>query len=212
MEKEVRQRSWWQAEVLPTPACLSLELTPPPWRARSLRWFVLKQGKLFWFKSDVVTPDSVPRGVIEVGLFPPSPPPSHGSPPLGGSELQQLGHCGNTTATDRQQRSPLPLPSRLPPPPQVSKCLSIKGAEDSLNKPHAFELSSPDSSMFFIADSDKEKEDWINAVGRAIVKHSRRWVREGALRRRAGRGAERGAQPRLPSQGHCGWWSRGQAG
>ena len=27
--------------------------------------------------------------------------------------------------------------------------------------------------MFFIADSDKEKEDWINAVGRAIVRHSR---------------------------------------
>ena len=27
--------------------------------------------------------------------------------------------------------------------------------------------------MFFVADSDKEKEDWINAVGRAIVRHSR---------------------------------------
>jgi hypothetical protein len=30
------------------------------------RWFVMKQGKIFWFKSDVVTPDSVPRGVIDV--------------------------------------------------------------------------------------------------------------------------------------------------
>lgn len=27
--------------------------------------------------------------------------------------------------------------------------------------------------MFFVADTDKEKEDWINAVGRAIVRHSR---------------------------------------
>ncbi|KAF6254231.1 hypothetical protein COO60DRAFT_1542620 [Scenedesmus sp. NREL 46B-D3] len=87
------------------------------WRRR---WFVLKQGKIFWFKSDVVTPDSVPRGVIE-----------------------------------------------------VKKCLSIKGAEDAINKPHAFEISTTDNNMFFIADSDKEKEDWINAVGRAIVKHSR---------------------------------------
>lgn len=87
------------------------------WRRR---WFVLKQGKIFWFKSDVVTPDSVPRGVVE-----------------------------------------------------VKKCLSIKGAEDIINKPHAFEVSTTESSMFFIADSDKEKEDWINAVGRAIVKHSR---------------------------------------
>ncbi|GBF91699.1 hypothetical protein Rsub_04003 [Raphidocelis subcapitata] len=87
------------------------------WRRR---WFVLKQGKIFWFKSDVVTPDSVPRGIIE-----------------------------------------------------VKKCLSIKGAEDTINKPHAFEISTVDDNMFFIADSDKEKEDWINAVGRAIVKHSR---------------------------------------
>ena len=27
--------------------------------------------------------------------------------------------------------------------------------------------------MYFIADTDKEKEDWINAIGRAIVHHSR---------------------------------------
>jgi len=87
------------------------------WRRR---WFVLKQGKIFWFKSDVITPDSQPRGVIE-----------------------------------------------------VNKCLSIKGAEDRVNKAHAFEISTVEESMFFIADSDKEKEDWINAVGRAIVRHSK---------------------------------------
>ena len=56
---------------------------------------------------------------------------------------------------------------------EVRKCLSIKGAEDAINKPHAFEVSTTDDSMFFVADSDKDKEDWINAVGRAIVKHSR---------------------------------------
>ncbi|KFM26111.1 Pleckstrin-like proteiny domain-containing protein 1 [Auxenochlorella protothecoides] len=75
------------------------------------RWFVLKHGKIFWFKSDVVRP--------------------------------------------------------------VNHCLSIKGAEDAINKPHAFEISTADASMYFIADSDKDKEDWINAVGRAIVRHSR---------------------------------------
>jgi hypothetical protein len=37
----------------------------------------------------------------------------------------------------------------------VKKCLSIKGAEDAINKPHAFEVSTTDCSMFFIADSDK---------------------------------------------------------
>lgn len=87
------------------------------WRRR---WFVLKEGKIFWFKSDQVAQASVPRGVID-----------------------------------------------------VNKCLSIKGAEDAINRPHAFEISTQDDSMYFIADSDKEKEDWINAVGRAIVRHSR---------------------------------------
>ena len=38
---------------------------------------------------------------------------------------------------------------------QVSKCLSIKGAEDTINKPHAFEISTMEESMFFIAESDK---------------------------------------------------------
>lgn len=56
---------------------------------------------------------------------------------------------------------------------EVNRCLSIKGAEDTLNKPFAFEISTTDSNMFFIADNDKDKEDWINAVGRAIVRHSR---------------------------------------
>lgn len=38
---------------------------------------------------------------------------------------------------------------------EVSQCLSIKGAEDTINKPHAFEISTADTSMYFIADSDK---------------------------------------------------------
>ena len=56
---------------------------------------------------------------------------------------------------------------------EVNRCLSIKGAEDAINKPFAFEVSTTDSSMYFVADNDKEKEDWINAVGRAIVRHSK---------------------------------------
>jgi hypothetical protein len=86
------------------------------WRRR---WFVLKGGKIFWFKDQHVSAQSVPRGVIE-----------------------------------------------------VKQCLSVKGAEDALNKPCAFEISTHVDLMYFIADSDKEKEDWINAIGRAIVHHS----------------------------------------
>lgn len=87
------------------------------WRRR---WFVLKQGKLLWFKDRNVTRFSAPRGVVP-----------------------------------------------------VSGCLTVKGAEDLLNKPFAFEVSTSQNTMYFIADSEKEKEDWINSIGRSIVQHSR---------------------------------------
>ncbi|MCL7041304.1 hypothetical protein MKW94_016811 [Papaver nudicaule] len=87
------------------------------WRRR---WFILKQGKLFWFKESMVNSSSVPRGVIPVGT-----------------------------------------------------CLTVKGAEDVLNKQFAFELSTNKETMYFIADSEKEKEEWINSIGRSIVQHSR---------------------------------------
>ena len=34
------------------------------------------------------------------------------------------------------------------------------------------QVSTNVETMYFIADSDKEKEDWINAIGRSIVRHS----------------------------------------
>ena len=54
----------------------------------------------------------------------------------------------------------------------------MKGAEDVINKPYAFELSTKSDTMYFIANSEKEKEDWINAVGKAIVRHSNSLVQE----------------------------------
>ncbi|XP_027089881.1 pleckstrin homology domain-containing protein 1 [Coffea eugenioides] len=89
------------------------------WRRR---WFVLKQGKLLWFKDpfDSSTSSAIPRGVIS-----------------------------------------------------TADCLTVKGAEDVLNKPFSFELSTSRDTMYFVADSDKEKEDWINSIGRSIVQHSR---------------------------------------
>ncbi len=38
---------------------------------------------------------------------------------------------------------------------QVNRCLSIKGAEDVINKPFAFEISTTENSMYFVADTDK---------------------------------------------------------
>ncbi|KAH7433403.1 hypothetical protein KP509_07G067600 [Ceratopteris richardii] len=87
------------------------------WRRR---WFVLKSGKLFWFKDSYVSRSSKPRGVIP-----------------------------------------------------VTSCLTVKGAEDVLNRPYAFELTTSQETMYFLAATDKEKEDWINSIGRSIVQHSR---------------------------------------
>ncbi|KAK4835362.1 hypothetical protein QYF36_008847 [Acer negundo] len=70
--------------------------------------FVLKQGKLLWFKESTVMRATRTRGVIP-----------------------------------------------------VASCLTAKGAEDVLNKQYAFELSLRTETMYFIADSEKEKEDWI---------------------------------------------------
>ena len=37
----------------------------------------------------------------------------------------------------------------------MSNCLTVKGAEDVLNRPFAFELSTSRETMYFIADTDK---------------------------------------------------------
>ncbi len=37
----------------------------------------------------------------------------------------------------------------------VGNCLTVKGAEDVLNKQYAFELSTSKETMYFIADTDK---------------------------------------------------------
>ncbi|XP_010521938.1 PREDICTED: pleckstrin homology domain-containing protein 1 [Tarenaya hassleriana] len=89
------------------------------WRRR---WFVLKRGKLLWFKDPAAAGDrgSTPRGVISVG-----------------------------------------------------DCLTVKGADDAVNKPFAFELSTGRYTMYFLADNEKAKEEWINSIGRSIVQHSR---------------------------------------
>lgn len=93
----------------------------------------MKQGKIFWFKSDVLTPDSIPRGVIDV-----------------------RARARGCRVTALQPQHPLPTAHLLNSSyTQVNKCLSIKGAEDTINKANAFEISTQTESMFFIADTDK---------------------------------------------------------
>jgi len=89
----------------------------------------MKDGTIFWFKTDNIVEKSVTRGRIE-----------------------------------------------------ISQCLAVKGAEEAINKPFAFEITTKeksalaflpaDKTMYFVADNEKDKEDWINSIGRAIVRRS----------------------------------------
>ena len=80
--------------------------------------------------------------------------------------------AARSAAETREDRTPRRSPPRRPAGEAAWR------AEDVVRRPHAFELSTTEDVMFFLADSDKEKEDWINAVGRAIVRHSSTMVNE----------------------------------
>lgn len=46
---------------------------------------------------------------------------------------------------------------------------SVKSSEDYTNKANSFDVYSPDFVFSMAAESETEKEDWIRAIGRAIV-------------------------------------------
>eukprot|EP00735_Rhodelphis_limneticus_P014986 TRINITY_DN9112_c0_g1::TRINITY_DN9112_c0_g1_i1::g.18218::m.18218 TRINITY_DN9112_c0_g1::TRINITY_DN9112_c0_g1_i1::g.18218 ORF type:complete len:180 (+),score=11.67,sp/Q9ST43/PH1_ARATH/41.23/3e-26,PH/PF00169.24/4.8e-23,PH_11/PF15413.1/5.1e-08,PH_3/PF14593.1/1.3e-08,PH_9/PF15410.1/0.00014,PH_8/PF15409.1/0.0023,PH_6/PF15406.1/0.015,PH_6/PF15406.1/1.9e+03 TRINITY_DN9112_c0_g1_i1:30-542(+) len=51
----------------------------------------------------------------------------------------------------------------------LKQCTSIKGAEELLQKDYSFQLQTPDRTYFFLASSEQDKTEWINAIGRAII-------------------------------------------
>ena len=54
----------------------------------------------------------------------------------------------------------------------LSACMTVKSAELKAGKKNAFEISTKESTFYMFADSEKEKDEWIGAVGRAIVQAS----------------------------------------
>lgn len=54
----------------------------------------------------------------------------------------------------------------------LSTCTTVKSADFKSRKPHSFEISTPDITYLLYADNEKEKDDWIGHVGRAIVRCS----------------------------------------
>ncbi|TMW55367.1 hypothetical protein Poli38472_013258 [Pythium oligandrum] len=54
----------------------------------------------------------------------------------------------------------------------LADCLTVKSAEDKTNKRFCFEIATPDSTYYMYADTEQLKDEWIGAIGRAIVKFS----------------------------------------
>merc|ERR1719499_2173807 len=46
---------------------------------------------------------------------------------------------------------------------------SVKSSEDFTGKPNSFDVYSPDFIFSMAAESESQKEDWIRAIGKAIV-------------------------------------------
>jgi len=56
---------------------------------------------------------------------------------------------------------------------------SVKSSEDYTNRTHSFDVYSADMVFSMVASSENEKEDWIRAIGRAIViSRTKNWQEE----------------------------------
>ena len=51
-------------------------------------------------------------------------------------------------------------------------CMTVKSAEIKAKKRNALEVSTHDTTFLMFADTEKDKDDWIGAIGRAIVRCS----------------------------------------
>eukprot|EP00828_Plagiopyla_frontata_P035540 TRINITY_DN4691_c0_g1_i1.p2 TRINITY_DN4691_c0_g1~~TRINITY_DN4691_c0_g1_i1.p2 ORF type:complete len:116 (-),score=28.06 TRINITY_DN4691_c0_g1_i1:117-464(-) len=53
---------------------------------------------------------------------------------------------------------------------QLKDCTTIKSAEDEVKKENSFRIDCGERIFFIIANSNTEKESWIGAIGKAMVK------------------------------------------
>jgi hypothetical protein len=60
----------------------------------------------------------------------------------------------------------------------LSTCLTVKSAEEKTNKRHCFEVATESATYYMFAETDKEKDEWIGAIGRAIVRYSNAFTNE----------------------------------
>jgi len=77
--------------------------------------------------------------------------------------------CGNLLIffKDKKSRDEMKLTSSMPPPLNVEDA-AIRPANDYKGRKNVFELKAPDGAEFlFDVATPKERDDWVNAIGRA---------------------------------------------
>jgi hypothetical protein len=63
----------------------------------------------------------------------------------------------------------------------LSTCMTVKSAELKAGKKNAIEVSTDDTVYYMYADSEKEKDEWIGAIGRAIVQSSGTFTKDDGM-------------------------------
>eukprot|EP01036_Dinobryon_divergens_P029471 gene29471-38575_t len=60
----------------------------------------------------------------------------------------------------------------------LSTCMTVKSAELKAGKRNAIEVSTKEKTFYMYADTEKEKDEWIGAIGRSIVQSSKTFIEE----------------------------------
>jgi uncharacterized protein YwgA len=58
--------------------------------------------------------------------------------------------------------------------------MTVKSAELKAGKKNAIEVSTKEQTFYMYADTEKEKDEWIGAIGRSIVQSSNTFTNDDA--------------------------------
>ena len=54
----------------------------------------------------------------------------------------------------------------------INNCCTVKSADDELNIQNSFKVLVSDRTFYFLASNNSDKEGWIGALGKAMIKSS----------------------------------------
>ena len=54
----------------------------------------------------------------------------------------------------------------------INNCCTVKSADDELNIKHTFKVLVQDRTFYFLGSDNTDKEAWIGALGKAMIKSS----------------------------------------